>query len=358
MTTPRRKLLFICGSINQTTQMHQIARELEDEYRCIFTPYYGNLDFDFLKRIGALEYTIGGHKLGGRCLEYLYDHGLEVDVGNRNHRDTELVLWCSDLVRPKNIRDKKVILVQEGMSDPESVLFPVVRRFRWLPGWLGGTSATGLSDLYDRFCVASEGFRDLYVKRGVKAEKIVVTGIPNFDDAAQYLDNDFPHKGYVLCCTSDVREVFWYEDRRGFIEKARRLAEHHNKPLIFKLHPNEKLPRAIDEIRRWAPGARVYTEGRAEEMVANCDVLVCKYSSVAFVGLALGKEVHSLFPEEDLKRWLPLQNRAGARNIANVARELLGDAIPAQKRSDSTRHAAAARESRPGAEAGAEGCLA
>lgn len=326
----RRKILHICGSLNQTTQMHQIARELP-EHRHVFTPYYGNLDFAILKKLGALETTIGGNKLSRRCLEYLHDHELEVDQGGRSH-DYDLVFHCSDLVRPKNIRDTRVVLVQEGMTDPESVLFPLVQRFRWIPGWLGGTSATGLSDLYDQFCVASEGFKQLFIQRGVKAEKIVVTGIPNFDDCRRYRDNDFPHHGYVLCCTSDVREVFWYEDRKAFLLEARRIAEQHRKPLIFKLHPNESFERAIAEIRRYAPEAMIYTSGSAEEMVANCDVLVCKYSTLAFVGMALDKEVHSLFPNEELQKLLPLQHGRAAKNIAAVARRLLAETPPRYER--------------------------
>jgi hypothetical protein len=155
----------------------------------------------------------------------------------------------------------------------------------------------------------------------------VVTGIPNFDDCEAFRRNDFPYAGHVLCCTSDVREVFWYEDRRAFIEEAVRIARRHQKPLIFKLHPNERAERAVREIHRWAPGALVFTSGRAEHMVANCDVLVCKYSSVAHVGMALGKEVHSFFPNEELRRLVPLQNGgASAANIAGEVRSLLGDA--------------------------------
>lgn len=331
-STRRRKVFYICGSINQTTQMHQIARELGPGYRHIFSPYYGNHDFELLRRMGALEHTIGGHRLQRRCLEYLHDHELEVDYGLANHGHVDLVFQCSDLVRPVNIRDKRVILVQEGMSDPESVLFPLVQRFRWIPGFFGGTSATGLSDLYDRFCVASEGFKRLFVQRGVKAEKIVVTGIPNFDDCAKYCDGDFPWRDYVLCCTSDVREVWWWENRRAFILEAKAIAERHQRPLVFKLHPNENVERAIAEIRRWAPEAMVYTSGSAEEMVAHCTALVCKYSTLAFVGIALGKEVHSLFPNTELEALLPEQNRAAARNIAQVARELLIRSQPPKTR--------------------------
>ena len=336
-TGRRKKILFVCGSINQTTQMHQIANELSD-YDCVFSPYYGNRDFDFLKEIGALEYTIGGKKLTGRCLDYLRDHHLPLDLGGRSP-DIDLAFQCSDLVRPKNLWGRRVILVQEGMTDPESIMFPLVRRFRGLYGWLAGTSAFGLSGQYQRLCVASPGYRDLFVNRGAPGDRILVTGIPNFDDCEHYRRNDFPHHGFVLCCTSDVRETFFYEDRKAFIDKAVRIAA--GRKLVFKLHPNEMLPRAIDEVRRYAPNALVYTTGLAEHMVANCDVLICKYSSLAYVGLALGKEVYSLFQHEELRRLLPLQNRRAAKNIASVARNLLGDGPPLWKDATGVHHAPA-----------------
>jgi hypothetical protein len=42
-----------------------------------------------------------------------------------------------------------------------------------------------------------------------------------------------------------------------------------------------------------------------------------------FVGLALGKEVHSHYPLEVLQPLVPEQHGRAARNIAAVARELL-----------------------------------
>ncbi len=48
-------------------------------------------------------------------------------------------------------------------------------------------------------------------------------------------------------------------------------------------------------------------------MIANCDVLITRYSSTVFVGLALGKETHSDFPMDELRRLLPVQNNAAAR---------------------------------------------
>jgi hypothetical protein len=321
----KKKILFVCGSINQTTQMHQISKELP-EYEHAFTSYYGNLDFDFLKKVGALEATIGGNKLSRRCLDYLEKHRLPIDY--KGSQGFDLAFQCSDLVRPNNLNPSNMILVQEGMTDPPSVFYPIYQRMkiggqRLLPGWLAGTSTFGLSGQYGLLCAASQGYKDEFERRGADRSRIVVTGIPNFDDCDRYRNNKFPFKNYMLCCTSDTREVFWFEDRKGFIDRAVKIAN--GRQIIFKLHPNEKVDRATREIERWAPGSLVYTSGSAEEMVANCDILMCSYSSVAYVGTALGKEVYSFYPNEELKRLLPLQNKSGAKNIADVAREFLGD---------------------------------
>jgi hypothetical protein len=47
----RKRVLFICGSINQTTQMHQIASELP-EYDHYFTPYYADRIWDLARKLG------------------------------------------------------------------------------------------------------------------------------------------------------------------------------------------------------------------------------------------------------------------------------------------------------------------
>ncbi|MEO8675546.1 MAG: hypothetical protein ABI569_08205 [Casimicrobiaceae bacterium] len=318
MTAPKR-ILFICGSMNQTTQMHQISRHLT-EYEQWFTPYYCDGVHEAMRRMRMLEFTIIGDKLAKLCDRYLRAQNLAVDYQGK-HGPYDLVLTCSDVFLQKNIRGGKTVLVQEGITDPEDRNFRLVQRHRWLPLWIAGTAATGLSDAYRAFCVASDGYRDLFVRKGAKAEKIVVTGIPNFDNCERYRDNAFPHRDYVLVCTSPLREIFRGEDRGAFIRDAVRIAA--GRPLIFKFHPNENLTRAAQEVNRLAPGAMVFTSGNAEEMIANCDVLITRFSSTAFVGLALGKETHSDFPMDELRRLLPLQNNAAALNIANVCRRVI-----------------------------------
>ena len=58
-------------------------------------------------------------------------------------------------------------------------------------------------------------------------------------------------------------------------------------------------------------------------MIANCSVLFTEWSSVAFVGIALGKEVHSSHPMSELERLMPEQNRGAALRIARVCEEYL-----------------------------------
>src|SRR5262245_59348097 len=60
-TRSRLRALFICGSVNQTTQLLAIARELR-ELEAAFTPYYGDIWCSLARRAGLLEATIGGNK--------------------------------------------------------------------------------------------------------------------------------------------------------------------------------------------------------------------------------------------------------------------------------------------------------
>ncbi|MBM4171021.1 MAG: hypothetical protein FJ214_04035 [Ignavibacteria bacterium] len=315
----RKKILFICGSLNQTSMMHQISQYLK-EYDCFFTPYYSDGMINYLVGKGYGKFSILNGPFRWNTEKYLEINNLQVDYrGLKNNYD--LVITCADLIIQKNIRNKKIILVQEGMTDPETIMFHLVKYFK-LPRWLASTSTMGISNLYNIFCVASEGYKNFFIKKGADENKIIVTGIPNFDNVKEFLNNDFPHKNFVLVCTSDARETFKYENRKKFIQKCVRIAD--DKQLIFKLHPNENFERATKEINHSAPNAIVYSSGNTNHMIANCDVLITKYSSVAFVGLALNKEVHSAFDLSELRKLLPIQNNgSSAERIASIGKDFL-----------------------------------
>ena len=305
--------------MNQTTQMHQIAGYLTD-YDQYFSSFFSDGILGSASEAGLLEFTIMGRKRSERTLEYLRSHDLKLDVGGLRH-EYDLVVTCTDLIVPKHIRHRKIVLVQEGMTEPETLLYHLARNFQWIPRWIAGTSTTGLSDSYAKFCVASEGYRELFIRKGVNPSKIEVTSIPNFDNCEQYLRNDFKYHDYVLVCTSDNRETFIYENRVKNIRKYLDMAE--GTQLLFKLHPNENIQRAIKEIEQYAPDSLVFSEGKTEEMIANSRMLIAQFSSTIFVGSALNKVVHCGLPSDVLKSLTPLQNKSAAKKIADVCRQVI-----------------------------------
>ncbi|ABL65537.1 glycosyltransferase family protein [Chlorobium phaeobacteroides] len=315
----KKKVLFICGSMNQTTQMHQIAGCLQ-EYDQYFTPFFSDGLLGKATDLGLLEFTIMGKKRSRKALDYLFANNLKVDIGGGTHH-YDLIVTCTDLIVPGHFKARKIVLVQEGMTEPETAFFHLAKQYRWVPRWIAGTAMTGLSDAYEKFCVASEGYRELFMQKGVDPRKIEVTSIPNFDNCEAYLRNDFEHRDYVLVCTSDNRETFVYENRKKNILKYRAMAEGHQ--LIFKLHPNENTVRAVREINQYAPDSLVYTEGKTEEMIANSRMLIAQFSSTIFVGSALQKPVHCGLEPDLLRALTPLQNRSAAKKIADVCRQVI-----------------------------------
>ena len=316
----KKKILFICGSLNQTSMMHQISQHMQD-FDCFFTPYYTDGFINYLVSIGYIKFSILNGQFRMRTEDYIRNNNLKLDYRGVSN-DYDLIYTCADLIMPKNIRKKKVILVQEGMTDPETLIFHLVKYLK-LPRWLASTSTMGMSDQYTLFCVASEGYKDFFISRKyVKPEKIIVTGIPNFDNLQQFTNNDFPHKNFVLVATSDARETYKIENRKKLIKDCVKIAT--GRLLIFKLHPNENIERATQEINKYAPGALIYIDGNINYMIANCDVLITKFSSVVYVGILFGKEVHSAFNIEELKRLMPIQNNGtSAEKIARIGKHLL-----------------------------------
>jgi len=315
----QRRILFIGGSLNQTTMLHRIAEELR-EHEAYFTPFYADGVLRRAAEKGFLDFTILGGRPRQMTEAYLAGHGLRTDSRGED-RAYDLVVTGTDLIVPRNVRGQPLVLVQEGMTDPEDWRYRMVRGLG-LPRYLANTSMTGLSHAYAAFCVASPGYRDLFARKGVHSERMVVTGIPNFDHAESFRQNTFPHRGYVLAATSCLRETLKREDRKGFLRRALEVAD--GRQLIVKLHPNERADRARREVFAQTKSAIVLTEGNTNHMIANCDALVTRYSSVVYLALALGKEVHADVDLHTLRRLMPIQNGGGsARNIAQVCRHFL-----------------------------------
>ncbi len=158
----KKKILFICGSLNQTTMMYKISQQLT-EYDQYFSPYYGDGFLKLLLKAGLINYTVLGGKFRRNTEKFLSERNLKMDYEGKQN-DYDYVFTCSDLYIPKNIKKKKIVLVQEGMTDPEKLNYYIVR-YLGLPRYLAATSMTGLSHAYELFCVASEGYKDFFIKK-------------------------------------------------------------------------------------------------------------------------------------------------------------------------------------------------
>jgi hypothetical protein len=250
---------------------------------------------------------------------------LSLDVRGTRH-EYDLVVTCSDLIVQRNIRSRRLILVQEGITEPETWIYHLVKWLR-LPRYLANTATSGLSDAYDVFCVASEGYADLFARKGVKREKLCVTGIPNFDDIKNNLVNDFPHHGHVLVATSPLRETFRHDDRDRFIRKCVEMAG--ERQLIFKLHPTENVKRATREIKKIVPDALVFSTGNVNHMIANASTVITQQSTSTYVAVGLGRETHTFLNMDELKKLMPIQNNGdSARRIAGICRRVLHTSMP------------------------------
>jgi hypothetical protein len=316
----RRKILFIIGSLNQTTQMHQIALQLPD-FDCYFSQIFDTrLIVQPAYKLGFFEQTIFSGHFKRNSEKYLEEYHLPNDYRMEVYNnDYALVVLCSDMVVPKNIRRKKTIWIQEGMTDPYTILSRIVRATGLPPYLAMNTSLNGSTNICDIYCAASEGYKKQFARLGTDARKIVVTGIPNFDNARQYLNNNFPYKDFVLVATTDTRETLKPDNRKKFIRKCVKIAN--GRQLIFKLHPNENAKRATREVMKYAPDALVFTSGNINHMIANCVELITQYSSCVYIGIALGKKVYSNFDVDRLYKLAPVQNGGiSAKNIADICR--------------------------------------
>jgi hypothetical protein len=314
-----KKILFVCGSLNQTKMLFQISEYLKD-YDCYFTPMYTDGFLEILRILKMLEFTPLGGKHKQNTESFLSEMKVKMDYKGKNNK-YDLVFLSSDLIVQNNLKSYKKVLVQEGMTDPENLMYYLVKYLK-LPRYLASTSTTGLSDEYDYFCVASEGYKELFISKGVNQEKILVTGIPNYDNLNHYRTNELDLKDFVLVATSDARETLKLENRKAFIKEAVRIAN--GKLLVFKLHPNENYKRAIREINKYAPGSVIKTDCDINYLIANCSTLITKYSTVVYTGIALGKKVYSYFDIDALNKLCPIQNNGtSAEKIAEAGIKLL-----------------------------------
>ncbi len=117
-----KKILFIGGTLNQNTMVHRVAEALQD-CECWFTPFYGDGLLEWMAKQGLLEFSILGRQQQQAGVDYFQKKGLLLDVGGKRH-NYDLVVMANDAFLPKNVRFKKIILVQEGMASPAILSSP------------------------------------------------------------------------------------------------------------------------------------------------------------------------------------------------------------------------------------------
>src|SRR5215471_11118832 len=209
-----KNILLICGTLNQTKAMMAIGNELAD-HNCYYTPFYCDGHLRRASERGQLDFTVLAGALRERTVKFMYQAQLPID-DRGEARDYDLVVTCTDLILQNNIEGKRIVLVQEGLTEREGLLYWLVR-YLGVPRVFANTAAFGLSDGYEVFCVASAGARELFRAKGVQQRKMIITGIPNFDNVSGYLNNAFPYRDFVLICTSNARETFKYHNRMRFL---------------------------------------------------------------------------------------------------------------------------------------------
>jgi len=321
----RKKIIFVVGSMNQTTQMVQIAAHLEHEFDCFFTQFFPDLWVErMVLKGGFLENTIMSGKIKQNSEKYLLDRGKKIDyAGKTLGNKYDLAVLCTDMLVSRAFRKTKTVWVQEGMIDPMTKWSSIVHELG-LPGYIAmNTSLNGTANIADIYCSASESYKAHIASMGTDLSKIIATGIPNFDNLNQYRINDFPHRDYVMVATSDIRECFGKEDRIGFLKDC--VEKANGRQLLFKLHPNEIVERAVAEIKSVTPeNTLIYPTGDPYPMIANSVELITQWSTLVYVGIVLGKPIHSFFSKEELFKLTPKQTDGqSAAIIADICKQYI-----------------------------------
>jgi hypothetical protein len=319
---PKKNILCIVGSLNQTSQLSQIASFLSQDYNIYYTQVYGNgFFYKFMAESGIFDNTVLG--VGSSFIkaskEFLKSNNLNYDYrGETLGISYDLVIMSTDLIVPSKFKNTKKVWVQEGMIDLITPLSYWIRKLN-LPLYLSGnTSLNGTSNKADIFFAASKGYKKYFSELGTDENKILCTGVPNFDDIANINSNGFEYKDYVLIATSDIRELGGNENRVDFIQKCVKIAN--GKRMIFKPHPNEDIEIVSKEIIENTPkDTLIIPKGDISPMIKNCDILITQFSSTVYLGLVLGKKIYSYFEIDDLKSKCPIQNNGqSAKIIASI----------------------------------------
>lgn len=322
----KKKIICVVGSLNQTKQLHLISKHLNEDFDIYFTQIYGEgLFYRVVAESGVMDNTVLGKDSSFTKLsrEYILDNQLQYDYRAQSKGNQyDLALLSTDMIVPKTLRRIKSIWVQEGMIDPIKTSGILIKKLGLPTYFTSDTSLNGTSNRADIYCAMSSGYKDYFSKWGTDRAKIIITGVPNFDNIISFAENPYPESGFVLIATSDIRELGGNENRVDFFKKCREIAR--DRKVIYKPHPNENLNRVTREVKMVIPDVDIITKPVLDTLIAHCDTFITQWSSSAYVGLVMGKTIYSYFPIEELEANKPLQNGGkSAEIIAQIAREFI-----------------------------------
>src|SRR5262245_30233359 len=112
-----KNILLICGTLNQTKAMLAIGAQLAG-HNCFYSPFYCDGHLLRASRRGQLDFTVVAGPLRERSMRHLRDANVPIDDRGEGH-DYDLVITCTDLIIQQNIKHKRIVLVQEGLTEPE-----------------------------------------------------------------------------------------------------------------------------------------------------------------------------------------------------------------------------------------------
>src|SRR5262249_43415419 len=109
-----KNILLICGTLNQTKAMLAVGGQLA-EHNCYYTPFYCDGHLLRASQRGQLDFTVLAGPLRERIVKHIRQAQVPMDERGEG-RDYDLVVTCTDLIIQQNIKDKRIVLVQEGLT--------------------------------------------------------------------------------------------------------------------------------------------------------------------------------------------------------------------------------------------------
>jgi len=316
----KKNILFIGSTVDQIKVMHTISDHLNPVHNCFFTPFYLDNVVSKLGLSRQLENIVFGKNYREDIFDYIQNNDLKLDeCGESNHYD--LVVTFSTLIIPKNIRNSRIVLLQDLMNEPRNFMAYFTKWFKF-SSYLNKPSSINLFERYDVVCVASPGYRKRFIRNGADPDKIALTGIPEFTTFPDTLPDDVLQRGVVHLVTLPLWGSLEKEYRKDLQMNLNWIAD--GRPIYFKLLPTDQPIIATRKIKNTLLNVRVFTGSRNHLKNIYERGLISKRTACLFTASVIGDKLHIFADAEVLRHLKPYQNStASAEKIANVCKNLM-----------------------------------